>query len=47
MVREEIKDIAVAVVAFLVVALGGSALAASCEDQTGGYPTPMVRSDAR
>lgn len=47
MVRDDIKDMAVAVIAFLVVALGGSVLVAGCEDQDGGYPTPIVRSGAR
>lgn len=42
MVVDKIKTIAVTVVVFLAVALGSSALLASCEDQTGGYPTPSL-----
>lgn len=47
MVVDKIIVVAVSVLIALAIAAGGSMVIASCDDQTGGYPTPQLRSDAR
>lgn len=47
MVKDKILHAALALVTALAIAVGGSAVIASCDDQDGGYPTPQLRSDAR
>lgn len=47
MVMDKIVVVAVAVLLWVAILLGGSMLLGSCDDQSGGYPTPQLRSDAR
>lgn len=45
-----VDKLTIFVTGFLIaaaIAAGGSMVIAACDDQTGGYPTPMVRGDAR
>lgn len=37
----------VALLLWAAILAGGSMVLGACDDQTGGYPTPMVRGDAR
>lgn len=45
MVVDKIIVVAVSVLIALAIAAGGSMVIAACDDQTGGYPTPMVNDD--
>lgn len=45
MVVDKIIVVAVSVLIALAIAAGGSMVIASCDDQTGGYPTPQVHVD--
>lgn len=44
MVMDKIVVVAVALLLWAAILLGGSMLLGACDDQTGGYPTPVVRS---
>lgn len=47
MVTDKVAITAVALLIWAALLLGGSMLLGACDDQTGGYPTPMVRGGAR
>lgn len=47
MTVDRIIAVAASVLIALTIAVGGTLVLGACDDQDGGYPTRMVRSDAR